>query len=68
MEWKSIEKDGYPQEQGLYLVSNSKGWMYSVRAWYRSEVKLFLYYNPDHRDTLILNVTHYLHIPDCIRE
>lgn len=49
------------------MVSNSKGWMYRTRAIYHPREDVFVLFDPNYRETLVLNVTHFFVIPDSIR-
>lgn len=65
MKWKSIEKDGYPKEHGSFLVANEKGWMSPlnfIRSYYYPLEKVFVLYDPNYKETVVLDVTHYFEI------
>ena len=47
----------------IALVSNEKGWMCNVQAIYNHKEAVWTHYDPDYRETLLLDVTHYLPIP-----
>jgi hypothetical protein len=62
MEWKDrrIEK---PTQMCICLVANEKGYMHAgslIAAIYHPDIDVFVYYNPDIRHSLALDVTHYL--------
>ena len=67
MSWISV-KDKLPETCINCLVSNSKGWMFEIRAIYHPREKVFQLYDPTYRETILLDVTHYLEIPDPPRE
>jgi len=55
-----IEK---PKTDVLALVSNEKGWMFHQRAVYHSSIDVWQFMDPNHREALLLDVTHYIPIP-----
>jgi hypothetical protein len=63
MEWKSIEKDGYPKVGCICLVTNNIGWMSNVQATFHPECNTFVLYDPNYRQCLTLDITHYIIIP-----
>lgn len=62
MEWISV-KDKLPENDIMALVCNEKGWMFQSIATYIASSKVWILYNPNIRDTLLLDVTHYIAIP-----
>lgn len=68
MEWKSVKTHGLPKHDACCLVENEKGWMFQVKAIYHHCENVFTYNNPDAREHLTLEVTHYLIIPDRPKE
>jgi hypothetical protein len=47
------------------IVANEKGWMYgTARAIYHPAQEAWVLYDPDSRESLLLEVTHYIEIPD----
>jgi hypothetical protein len=61
-EWISIN-DRLPENDMCVLVTNRKGWMHKVQAIYYKHKNFFLYDNPDVKENLLLDVTHWLEIP-----
>lgn len=63
MEWISF-KDSPPENDILALVCNEKGFLFNVRAMYHKRYDIWVLNDPNYRETLALEVTHYFPIPD----
>lgn len=56
-------KDNPPESDLVCLVWNEKGWMSGAKAIYHSHYNVFVLDNPTCRESVTLEVTHYLPIP-----
>lgn len=56
-------KDSKPETDIVALVCNEKGWMGNVQAIYIKSDDVWRHSDPNYRETLLLDVTHYLPIP-----
>lgn len=65
MEWINV-KDRLPDTDIEVLVSNSKGWMRNIKALYLANYKVFLLYDPNYREPLLLDVTHWISLPPLL--
>ncbi len=65
--WVRVE-DRLPEKDAEVLVTNIKGWMHLQKALYYHDYKLFLAFNPDSVQKYILQVTHWLPIPQLPKE
>lgn len=64
MEWISV-KEKKPENMILAIVSNEKGWMHgSVMAIYHATEDAWVLYDPDYRHSILLEVSHYLPVPE----
>ena len=63
MNWISV-KDEKPDEDCLCLVCNCHGYMADQKAMYNRHTKIFRLYDPSRLESLTLDVTHYIIIPD----
>lgn len=62
MKWIDFKKVK-PKTDIIALVCNSKGWMGWTRAIYQASDDVWTLYDVNYRDTLTLEVTHYIAIP-----
>lgn len=62
MEWIDAKKNP-PLEDCMCIVCNIKGWMYDTRALYSCKEGVFQLYDPNYRETLLLDVSHYYVMP-----
>lgn len=62
MEWISV-KDKKPDKMITAIVFNSRGYMYNVMALYYPGSDIWILFDPNYRQTLTLDVTHYMEIP-----
>ena len=62
MKWIST-KDLLPTEECLCYVMNDKGYMRGIRAIYYPKYGVFVLYDPNYRESLTLDVTHYTILP-----
>lgn len=63
MEWINF-KDQKPKEDIVALVHNCKGWMYLINARYNHRTNTWILADSSYRESLTLEVTHYLPIPE----
>lgn len=66
MKWMSV-KEGYPPAHSMCFVLNEKGWMgpsCMVVARYYAKEKCFVLHDPNGRQYLPLEVTHWLMVPE----
>lgn len=61
-EWISIE-ERLPETDIMALVCNAKGWMHDVKAIYHKRYDVWQLYNPESRESILLDVTHWIPIP-----
>jgi hypothetical protein len=64
LKWLSIENDGFPSEEGSYLVANGKGWMYPCIAFFYPKQNVFVKHSA--QESFTLHVTHYIKIQPWI--
>lgn len=60
--WKYCKTEK-PKHYTNALVCNEKGWMFQVQAMYNADQDVWILYDPNYRQTILLDVTHYLPIP-----
>jgi len=63
MSWISV-KDKLPDNDCECLVHNEKGWMHLIRASFRYNYNVFIYHDIHSHEMLVLEVTHYIEIPE----
>jgi hypothetical protein len=63
VKWIDV-KERLPSLMCCCLVTNSKGWMREIRAIFYPEQKVFILNDPNYRESLVLEVTHYIEIPE----
>lgn len=61
MDWIPIKTR--PKTDILAIVCNDNGYMYNQFATYLHDKNIWLHAEPNYRNTLILEVTHYIPIP-----
>lgn len=61
-EWIRV-RDKKPTDYSIALVCNEKGWMRGIKATYHEREDVWVLYDPNYRESLTLDVTHYLVIP-----
>lgn len=57
-------KDNPPKKDMVCLVWNEKGWMNAVKARYHHHYDVFVLHDSSYRESITLEVTHYMPIPD----
>lgn len=62
-EWIAV-KDKKPDNDIFALVANEKGWMRNIKALYFSKDDVWSLYDPNYHETLLLEVSHYIEIPE----
>jgi len=62
MEW-TLFKENKPKRITIAVVCNIKGWMTNVLATYHPEYDTWVLYDPNYRNAVTLEVTHYAEIP-----
>lgn len=65
MEW--IDASEKPKQDSICLVVNIKYGVETLRAIYHENYDVFVWYNPDVRQTICLDVTHYILEPTSPR-
>ncbi len=71
MKWKSIEEDGYPTEEGVYLVTHEYYYPFNqLSATFRPDQAAFVFGPsvPHLPSFLPLAVTHWLVLPDVLAQ
>jgi len=53
-----------PKDDTFALVTNNKGWMGIIKAYYHTGYDVWVLEDPNYRQTITLEVTHYLPIPE----
>lgn len=66
MEWIRV-KDRLPENDAVVIVCNEKGYMSYTRALYNKSSNSFHLYDPNYRDSLLLEVSHWIQLPELPR-
>jgi len=63
MKWISV-KNKSPEHDSMVLVINAKYGMETFQAFYHKDYNVFILSNPNIRETTLLDITHWIEIPD----
>lgn len=66
MEWIEL-KDKKPDKDIVALVCNEKGYMWRAEAIYDAYYDIWKLSDPNYRESLTLDITHYIEIPPIPR-
>ncbi len=62
-EWINF-KEKKPSELTVALVFNERGFLNNVKAIYHPRYDVWALFDPNYRESIVLDVTHYLPIPE----